>query len=147
MKRIKLLLSSFLLLTPYIIVANEISVDTLVQSSTSWDGGAFTYVEEKPQITIQRIIIKPEGKALTLPLHCHEIPLVGYIVRGQIQVLKLSGETKIYKAGDAVIEVMNKWHTGIFTEETEIIAFYAGNEEVNLTIMKDAPPSVLGTCK
>jgi quercetin dioxygenase-like cupin family protein len=128
-------------------IANEISVDTLVQSSTSWDGSAFTYVEEKPQITIQKITINPKGKELTLPLHCHEIPLAGYIVKGQVQVLKPSGETKIYKAGDAVIEVMNKWHTGVFTEETEIIAFYVGNEDINLTIKKSEDPKVLEICK
>jgi hypothetical protein len=44
-----------LLLTPGLAAGSGISVDTLVQGSTAWDGGAFSYPQGTPQITVVRI--------------------------------------------------------------------------------------------
>jgi len=54
-----------------------------------------------------------------------------------VKVVKPSGEYKLFKAGDAFIEVVNKWHKGIFVEDTELIVFYAGTNGVALSVKKE----------
>ena len=58
-----------------------------------------------------------------------------------------SGENKLFQAGDAFIEVMNKWHKGIFVEDTELIVFYAGQKGVALSVKKDGSSPLFKACK
>ncbi len=70
-----------------------------------------------------------------------------YVLKGSVRVVKLSGESKLFNAGDAFIEVMNKWHKGVFVEDTELIAFYAGNKGRALLVKKDGDASQQNVCK
>ncbi len=137
MKLILVIVSWLLLFIQNTTVANEVSSSILVNESISWDGGSFEYAKGKPKITIKKITISTGNEEVLLAVHCHTIPLAAYVLKGSVRVVKPSGENKLFKAGDAFIEVMNKWHKGTFVEDTELIVFYAGANGVALSVKKD----------
>ncbi len=136
-----------LLLIQNTTAAGEISSTILVNESVSWDGGTFKYVKGTPKITIQKINISTGSKEVSLAVHCHTIPLAAYVLKGSVKVVKPSGENKLFKEGDAFIEVMNKWHKGVFVEDTELIVFYAGEKGVPLSVKEDGSSPLSKACK
>jgi quercetin dioxygenase-like cupin family protein len=120
----------------------------LHSGSTSWDGGAFSYPDGEPEISIQKITIQTDGEKIVLPVHCHPIPMAGYVLKGSVQVmLKSTGKSRVIKAGEALIEVSNTWHHGTITEDTELLVFYAGKKGMPNTL-KEGDTSPLATgCK
>ena len=147
MKIILVIVSGLLLFMQNTTAAGELSSNNLVKESVSWDGGAFEYAKGKPQITIQKIDISTGNGEVSLAVHCHTIPLAAYVLKGSVKVVKPSGENKLFKAGDAFIEVMNKWHKGLFVEDTELIVFYAGKKGVTLPVKKDGSSPLSKACK
>ena len=127
--------------------ASEVSSSILVNASVSWDGGAFEYTKGKPEISIQKINISTDDEEVSLEMHCHTVPLAAYVTKGSVKVVKPSGEHKLFKAGDAFIEVMNKWHRGTFVEDTELIVFYAGESGVPLSVKQNNNSPTSKTCK
>lgn len=109
-------------------------VETLVQSSVSWDGTSLpAYPDGQPQLTILRIRIPP---GTTLPLHKHPVINAGVLLSGTLTVVTEQDETLQMKAGDPILEVVNKWHYGRNdgTETAEIIVFYVGTADLALTV-------------
>ncbi len=115
----------------------EIQVETLVASSISWDGGELPpYPSEKPFVSILRIKIAPGA---LLPLHKHPIINAGYMLVGELTVNTEEGKILHLKAGDPIIEVVDKWHSGRNSGEkiAEIIVFYAGTKDTPLSIKRE----------
>ena len=113
----------------------EVQRVALLETSTSWDGGAFIYPSNNktPTITANRITIPPQT---ALAFHCHPSPIIGYISAGQLTVETLIGESTILHAGDAVIETQGRWHRGITQEQgVVIIGFDLGVEGSSNTIL------------
>lgn len=109
---------------------------TLVKSHTSWDGSALpAYPKDAPEISVLKITIPPHT---TLPLHKHPIINVGYMVKGSLKVVSDENKTLVLKAGDAIIEVVDKWHYGVNEgdEPVEIVVVYAGVKESVYSIKK-----------
>ncbi|SGZ05418.1 Cupin 2 conserved barrel domain protein [Moritella viscosa] len=119
------------------VTANEtkpITVDVLAKSTTSWDGSVLpNYPKGKPEVTILKIDIAP---GVQLPLHEHPVINAGYLVSGELTVVTQDDEILELKAGDTLVEVINKWHYGINKGDVpaEIVVFYAGIEGEPLTI-------------
>jgi quercetin dioxygenase-like cupin family protein len=116
--------------------ANSVRVDVLARTSSSWDGGTLPgYEKGKPEITILRIKI-PQG--MQLPLHKHPVINAGVLLKGELTVVTEDNKTLHLKAGDSIVEVVNKWHYGINkgNESAEIIVFYAGAQGSPITIKK-----------
>ena len=147
MKVILVFASGLLLFMQNTTAAGEISTNTLVNESVSWDGGAFEYAKDKPEITIQKIDISTGSEEVLLVVHCHPIPIAAYVLKGSVKVVNSSGENKLFQAGDAFIELMNKWHKGIFVEDRELIVFYAGQKGVALSVKQDGSSPLLKACK
>jgi quercetin dioxygenase-like cupin family protein len=105
-----------------------------VEGSVSWDGEGFAYGQGRARISVRRLVVSPGTHDLSLAYHCHPEPLAAYVAKGAVKVVKPSGESAVFKTGDAFIEVMNQWHKGVFTEPTELVVFYAGTEGTPLTI-------------
>ena len=105
---------------------NAVDVDVLAKTSVSWDGTPLpNYPKGKPEITILRIQIPPKVK---LPLHEHPVINAGVLLKGELTVVTKDNEKLHLKAGDSIVEVINKWHYGIneSNKSAEIIVFYAG---------------------
>lgn len=127
-------------------IADEVTADILVKGSTSWDGGTIAYPQGKAELIVQKIAVTPGDKEISLSMHCHTIPLAAYVTRGSLKVVKANGEEKMFKAGDAFIEVMKTWHKGVFSEDAELIVFYAGEKGVPVSTKKDGDADLIKLC-
>jgi quercetin dioxygenase-like cupin family protein len=115
---------------------NAVKVDVLAKSISSWDGGVLpNYAHGQPEITILRITIPP---GVQLPLHQHPVINAGVLLSGELTVVTEDNETLHLKAGDSIVEVVNKWHSGKNEGNipAEIIVFYAGITGKPITINK-----------
>ena len=116
----------------------NLEVETLVKSTKSWDGETLPpYKKGQPQITILQITIPAKAK---LALHKHPVINAGVLTEGELTVVTEKNETLRLKAGDHIVEVVEKWHYGINEKDTpaKIIVFYAGVEGEPVTVTKEA---------
>ena len=148
MKNILLTLSALLLIHSQAAAADNITSTILHSGSTSWDGEAFAYPDGEPEISIQKITFRSDGKEVALPVHCHPVPIAGYVLKGSVRViLKSTGKSRLFKEGEAIIEVSNTWHHGVFTEDTELLVFYAGKKGVPISVKEGDASSVSKGCR
>jgi quercetin dioxygenase-like cupin family protein len=115
---------------------NTVKVDVLAKTSSSWDGSALPdYSSGKPEITILRIEIPP---GVQLRLHKHPVINAGVLLKGELTVETEDNKVLNLKAGDSIVEVVNKWHYGKNEgrKPAELIMFYAGTAGVPITIKK-----------
>jgi quercetin dioxygenase-like cupin family protein len=113
-----------------------VQVDVLSKSSVSWEGSHLPdYATGTPEVTILRIKIPP---GVQLPLHEHPVINAGVLLSGELTVVTEDHHTLHLKAGESLVEVVNKWHSGKNegTEPAEIIVFYAGVRDKPITIKK-----------
>ncbi|WP_456480323.1 cupin domain-containing protein [Nautilia sp.] len=116
---------------------NKVKVVVLTKTGMSWDGEALPhYPKGKPEITILRITIPPKCR---LPIHKHPVINAGVLLKGELTVVTDDNKTLHLKAGDSIVEVVNKWHYGKNESDkpAEIIVFYAGAQGVPITIKKN----------
>ncbi len=78
----------------------------------------------------------PQG--VQLPLHKHPVINAGILLEGELTVVTEDNETVHLKAGESMVEVVNKWHYGKNegNKPVEIIVFYAGTLGTPITIKK-----------
>ncbi len=115
---------------------SDIRVDVLAKSSYSWDNSLLTeFTKGTPEITILRIFIPPGA---VLPMHKHPVINAGVMINGELTVFTEDKKTLHLKAGDAIIEVVNKWHYGKNegNKTAEIIIFYASTTDMPITLKK-----------
>ena len=111
-------------------------VRTLVRSTTSWEGSVLpAYPEGQPEITILHITVPPKFK---LPLHYHPVINAGVLLEGELTVVTDQDEVLELKAGDAIIEVVDKLHYGFNPGDVPavIIVFYAGTVGGDITVVE-----------
>lgn len=116
---------------------SDVVVETLAKSTQSWDGATLPhYPSGQPEVTILRIKV-PVG--VKLPMHTHPVINAGVVIAGELTVTTDQGEVLVLNAGEAIIEVVDKWHYGKNTgdEPVDIIVFYAGAVDLPITVLKD----------
>jgi len=71
-----------------------------------------------------------------LPLHYHPVINTGVLISGELTVTTEDDKTLYLKAGDGIVEVVNKGHYGKNEGSipAEIIVFYAGTPGIPITI-------------
>lgn len=114
----------------------KVEVIKLLEATKSWDGEHLPkYPDGNAKISILKVIIPPKTK---LETHKHPVINAGVLLKGELTVISEKNDTLQLKAGDALSELVNKWHYGInnSTSSAEIIVFYAGVEGSPLTIYK-----------
>ncbi|WP_299454637.1 cupin domain-containing protein [uncultured Pigmentiphaga sp.] len=110
-----------------------VQVQTLMESSASWDGRAYeAYPPGPPLLTVLRITIPPHS---ALPWHTHPIPNAAYVLSGELTVEKQgTGETRWLKQGDVLPEMVGEYHRGVTGDQgVVLIVFYAGSRGVPLS--------------
>lgn len=111
-------------------------VEVVAKSKSSWDGSMLpAYPAGQPEVTILKITI-PAGTKL--PVHKHGVINAGYMLKGQLTVIKEDGRKLYLSEGDSLIELVDQWHYGRNDgkEPVEILVFYAGVEGMPITIKK-----------
>lgn len=130
------IISCFILDPAHAQTSTEQSVKStqILQTETTWNGAALSYPDsEAEEITALHIEFAP-GSETTW--HRHPVPSLAYIISGELEViLKESGESKIFKKGDAFAEVINTWHYGknIGDVPVKLVVFYIGEKGIRLT--------------
>jgi quercetin dioxygenase-like cupin family protein len=106
-------------------VSSPIQVETLIQSTSSWDGTPYkAYPAGQPQVTVLKITIAPYT---TMKWHSHPMPNAGYILSGELTIEKKDGTKKHFSAGQAVSETVDSIHRGITgAGPLVVIVFYPG---------------------
>jgi quercetin dioxygenase-like cupin family protein len=138
MKKVFLGICLVFLLSSNVLAAdvNKAHVDLLAKRSLSWDGSPLPYYSKgTPEITILRIKI-PQG--VQLSLHKHPVINAGVLLSGELTVITEDNRALYLKAGDPIVEVVDKWHYGKNegNETAEIIVFYAGVQDTPITFEK-----------
>ena len=106
----------------------------LAKSTKSWDGAYLPhYPAGQPEVTILRIRI-PAGAELDM--HYHPVINAGVLLKGELTVVAEDGKILHLRAGDSIVELVNKKHYGKNEgpETAEIIVFYAGIENKPVTV-------------
>lgn len=137
MKRTLIILSLLAILLSCINLesdTNELKVETLLQTTQSWDGSELpSYPEGKPEISILKVSIPPHSE---LDLHKHEVINAGILLAGNLTVITENSDTLKMETGDVLSEVVGTWHYGVNEGEevAEIVVFYAGTAGAPLSI-------------
>ena len=118
--------------------------DTLLESNTSWDGGAIGYPEGDARITSMILRLVPGEET---PFHCHPVPTMGYVLSGSVQVTTEHGKTQRFNAGSALVEVMKTAHRGRAVDgPVELLVFYAGADGVPVTVIPGSKQAETWPC-
>lgn len=116
---------------------NEILVETLAETSVSWNGDALpAYGAGKPKLTVLKITIPPKTK---LKWHKHLVINSGILLSGALKVIDENEEILFLKEGDVIVELVNKYHYGMNEGDipAEIVVFYSGTEGIPITVLKE----------
>lgn len=111
--------------------SSSIERETLVQSTSSWDGALYkSYPAGRPEISVLKITIAPHT---TMQWHTHPMPNAAYVLSGNLTVEKKDGVRKHFVAGQAFTETVNSIHRGITDDDgVVLIVFYAGKAGLSL---------------
>ena len=73
-----------------------------------------------------------------MPLHKHPVINAGVLLSGELTVITEDDKSLLLKAGDPIVEVVNKWHYGKNTGKSpaEILVFYVGSPAIPITVKK-----------
>tara|TARA_R110002051_G_scaffold245351_1_gene305114 strand:+ start:263 stop:691 length:429 start_codon:yes stop_codon:yes gene_type:complete len=128
-----LILFSFYVFKKEVLEVPTPSSVTLIKTGLAWNGDSLPpYPTAKPEISILKITIPANSE---LPLHFHPVINAGVLLSGELFVIDEDGNELTMKAGDPIVEVVNKKHLGrnLGDEDAEIIVFYAGSKGMKIT--------------
>lgn len=117
--------------------SHGVKIEELANSTKMWDGSMLpNYPDGQPKIKVLRIQV-PSG--VTLPWHYHPVINAAVILQGILELKLKDGSQKIYRKGDALIEVVNTIHAGkaLGTIDLDLVVFYAGDEAMPTTVLAD----------
>lgn len=117
----------------------QVITKLVIQSGDNWAGEPLPpYLTSPPQISLMRYTIPPKT---ALPVHKHPAINAAYVMEGDLTVIKEGGSEKVFHKGDAIIEMVDRWHHGENRGDkpVELIVFYAGSKNLPLAIKKTAP--------
>lgn len=103
----------------------EVEVKEILSTSQSWDGAQLpSYPTANPFVRVLHIVIPAHA---VLPEHHHDVMSYGYVVRGELTIIRTSdGKEITLHAGEAVAETVGTQHKGENRgdEPTELVVFY-----------------------
>jgi len=119
----------------FIVLPNCVVAEERLKTQTSWDGGVIYYPQGQAEIT--SIKLRIEENQVT-KFHCHPVPTLGYILKGDLVVEIKNGNKITLKEGESIVEVMRTIHRGrAINGPVEIIVFYAGSTTMPNTILPE----------
>lgn len=112
----------------------------LIRTSTSWNGTSLPdYPLGKPELVAVKYIIPPGQK---LGWHHHIAMNHGVLIQGELTVVGLDGQTKVFREGDVIVEMVEDIHHGENQGATTVILymFYLAQENVPLSVQHPEIP-------
>lgn len=89
---------------------DAISTQVLLKTSVTNIGQPIKYPRRGEAEITTMIVTIPPGASTAL--HTHPVPVVGYILEGELEVCAAGGKANRYKAGDSLVEALNHPHAG-----------------------------------
>lgn len=105
-----------------------VSSTVLKKTTTTGNGDKIVYpVTDRPEVTAMTVEMAPGAQT---GWHKHPVPVYAYVVAGNLSVELESGPPLSFRAGDAVIEVVNTLHNGrnLGPDPVKLAVFYLGTE-------------------
>ena len=120
----------------FIVFPNCVVAEERLKTQTSWDGGVIYYPQGQAEITSIKLRIEEDQ---VTKFHCHPVPTLGYILKGDLVVEIKNGNKITLKEGESIVEVMHTIHRGrAINGPVEIIVFYAGSTTMpNIILPED----------
>jgi quercetin dioxygenase-like cupin family protein len=115
---------------------NAGSVTTLLQTAVNSLGQPIEYPSDgTPEVTAFLAEMAPGEET---GWHQHPVPLLGYVLEGQITIYQVSGEKRTVHAGEVSLESVGVLHNGVNDGivPVKMIVFAAGLKGVSVTIEK-----------
>lgn len=112
----------------------------LLRTCQSWDGANLPdYPQGQPELVAIKYIIPP-GKKLNW--HHHLVMNHGVLVQGELTIIALDGKTKVVRAGDVVVEMVDTIHHGENrgTEPVVLYMFYLSQKDKPLSVQHPELP-------
>jgi quercetin dioxygenase-like cupin family protein len=111
---------------------------TVLQTTANSLGQAIEYPRDgTPEIIALLVEMAPGEKT---PWHHHPVPLLGYLLAGELTVYQASGEKRVVRAGEASLESVGVIHLGANegTEPLKMIVFVLGLKDLPYTVFADS---------
>lgn len=116
-----------------------VSATVLKKSSVTGNGQKIVYpVTDKAEITAMRVEL---AEGAETGWHSHPVPVYAYVLNGELDIELDGGKVVSYRAGDAIVEVLNTLHNGRNRGPgpVRLAVFYTGIEGTP-NVIKPAKP-------
>ena len=113
---------------------NPEAVLPLLQTTLNSLGQPIAYPREgTPEVTALLVEMVPGEET---GWHQHPVPLLGYLLAGELTVRQITGEKRVVRAGEVSLESVNVIHNGINegTVPLKMIVFVVGLKNVPFTV-------------
>jgi len=105
-----------------------VTAKVLKKTTVTANGGKIVYPKtDRAEVTAMTVDVAPGGET---GWHKHPVPVLAYVVSGNLTVDLEDGKTLAYGPGNAIIEVVDTWHNGKNTGSVPVrlAVFYMGAE-------------------
>ena len=119
---------------------DEVQSIELLRTSQSWNEMELPdYPQGKPELVAVKYIIPPGKK---LGWHHHVAMNHGVLVQGELTINAQDGKTKVIRAGEVVVEMVDAIHHGENrgTEPVVLYMFYLSQKDMTLTVQHPEIP-------
>ena len=118
----------------------EVQSLELLRTSQSWnDVDLPDYPQGQPELVAVKYVIPPGKK---LGWHHHVAMNHGVLVQGELTIIAQDGQTKVMRAGEVVVEMVDAIHHGENrgTEPVVLYMFYLSQKGMTLTVQHPEIP-------
>jgi quercetin dioxygenase-like cupin family protein len=113
---------------------NPESVQPLLQTTTNSLGQLIAYPRDgTPEVTAIHVEMAPGDET---GWHQHPVPLLGYLLAGELTVYQISGEKRVVRTGEVSLESVDVVHNGVNEGAVpcKMIVFVVGLKDVPFTV-------------
>ena len=113
---------------------NPEAVQPLLQTTTNSLGQPIAYpVGGTPEVTALLVEMAPGEET---GWHQHPVPLLGYLLAGELTVYQITGEKRVVRAGEVSLESVDVIHNGVNEGALpcKMIVFVVGLKDVPFTV-------------
>lgn len=121
-------------------MVDEVKSIELLRTSQSWnDVDLPDYPQGRPELVAVKYIIPPGKK---LGWHHHVVMNHGVLVQGELTIIAQDGKTKVMRAGEVVVEMVDAIHHGENrgTEPVVLYMFYLSQKDLPLSVQHPEIP-------
>jgi len=113
---------------------NPEAVQPLLQATVNSLGQPITYPHEGTPEVIALLVEMAPGQETGW--HQHPVPLLGYLLAGELTVYQITGEKRVVRTGEVSLESVNVIHNGVNEGAVplKMIVFVVGLKDLPFTV-------------